>query len=290
MSEFEYYILKSIASEIKERMESASNKFYIVFVESDKLKDTLKKYTYLMNNEDKQLYLLDNEIVIPTTITFKFINKQKFFSLINNHFLENNKKIKKNIENQIKEDLSEKLLWSDIPLYMFSYIYSETEIFDKTKILSSRIDRTIQELIKNGNGIFNYIIEQNKEELMSKKDSCENVLKILYTFFAQNSYDDFARNPKLIIENKQLFKTLILLREIFGLEQLKKVINKLNNDGSNHIYDITLSVVNGLSTDKNGVEKIKTFKNLLNFFVEKEQLHKAISTFFPEKTVAKKRL
>lgn len=294
MTEFEYYMIKDFGNQFKNVILISGNKFPFVSVDSVSEQLSFSKNKKLMRMEDKNQYDDNTDLSLIIKLAFKFITKKKLFSLINSHFRGKNKKIKQEQSEKINNEISKNLLWSDIPLYTFKYIYENTKIFEKNSILKMDlyIKNNLQYIIENKNGLFNFIIESKKQDLKKDDQSCEQLLKILYTFYAVNSYNDFDKNPQLILRDNQLLKTLELMSEIYSFDKITACHKKLSTDGTNHIYDVALSATNKMGGRQNNQEKINNFFRMLEVFIEKKHLYKIIESDNKpiQEKVAKKRL
>lgn len=294
MTEFEYYMIKDFGNQFKNVILISGNKFPFVSVDSVSEQLSFSKNKKLMRMEDKNQYDDNTDLSLIIKLAFKFITKRKLFSLINSHFRGKNKKIKQEQSEKINNEISKNLLWSDIPLYTFKYIYENTKIFEKNSILKMDlyIKNNLQYIIENKNGLFNFIIESKKQDLKKDDQSCEQLLKILYTFYAVNSYNDFDKNPQLILRDNQLLKTLELMSEIYSFDKITACHKKLSTDGTNHIYDVALSATNKMGGRQNNQEKINNFFRMLEVFIEKKHLYKIIESDNKpiQEKVAKKRL
>lgn len=294
MTEFEYYMIKDFGEQFKNVILISGNKFPFVSIDSASEQISFSKNKRLMRSEDKNQYDDNTDLSLISKLAFKFMTKKKLFLLINSHFMEKNKKRKQEQSEKIKNELSKNLLWSDIPLYTFKYIYKNTKMFKKDSILKMDlyIENSLQYIIENKNGLFNFIIESKKEELKKDNQSCEQLLKILYTFYAVNSYNDFDKNPQLILTDNQLLGTLELISEIYSFDKIKDCHRKLSIDGTNHIYDVALRATNKLGGRRNNQEKINNFFRMLEVFIEKKHLYKIIESDNnqAQEKVAKKRL
>lgn len=294
MTEFEYYMIKDFGNQFKNVILISGNKFPFVSVDSVSEQLSFSKNKKLMRMEDKNQYDDNTDLSLIIKLAFKFITKKKLFSLINSHFRGKNKKIKQEQSEKINNEISKNLLWSDIPFYTFKYIYENTKIFEKNSILKMDlyIKKNLQYIIENKNGLFNFIIESKKQDLKKDDQSCEQLLKILYTFYAVNSYNDFDKNPQLILRDNQLLKTLELMSEIYSFDKITACHKKLSTDGTNHIYDVALNATNKLGGRQNNQEKINNFFRMLEVFIEKKHLYKIIESDNKpiQEKVAKKRL
>lgn len=294
MTEFEYYMIKDFGNQFKNVILISGNKFPFVSVDSVSEQLSFSKNKKLMRMEDKNQYDDNTDLSLIIKLAFKFITKKKLFSLINSHFRGKNKKIKQEQSEKINNEISKNLLWSDIPLYTFKYIYENTKIFEKNSILKMDlyIKNNLQYIIENKNGLFNFIIESKKQDLKKDDQSCEQLFKILYTFYAVNSYNDFDKNPQLILRDNQLLKTLELMSEIYSFDKITACHKKLGTDGTNHIYDVALSATNKMGGRQNNQEKINNFFRMLEVFIEKKHLYKIIESDNKpiQEKVAKKRL